>query len=56
MTEQKKTNELSSAEGLLPAPVFTYIAIGTGSRVAHIPGQIALAPVFSVTGEGDLRQ
>lgn len=46
--------ELVSPPELHPAPGFSHIAIASGSRVAYIAGQTALAPDFSVIGEGDL--
>lgn len=56
MTDSNVTRQLTNPEGLHPAPGFSHIAIGTGSRVAYIAGQTALAPDFSVIGEGDLHQ
>ena len=55
MTKPHITRQLESPSGIHPAPGFNHIAIGTGSRVAYIAGQTALAPDFSVIGEGDLR-
>jgi len=56
MTEQHMPRQLINPDGLHPAPGFSHIAIGTGSRVAYIAGQTALAPDFSVIGADDLRQ
>ncbi len=56
MTEARPARHLESPTTIHPAPGFSHIAIGTGSRVAYISGQVALAPDFSVIGGDDLRQ
>lgn len=45
---------LKNPEKLHPAPGFSHIAIASGSTWVHFAGQVALAPDFSVIGEGDL--
>lgn len=55
MTDPSGTRELHNPPALHPAPGFSHVAIGTGSRTAYIAGQIALAPDFSIIGENDLR-
>jgi enamine deaminase RidA (YjgF/YER057c/UK114 family) len=46
--------ELINPTELHPAPGFSHIALAKGSRLAFIAGQVALAPDFSMIGEGDL--
>lgn len=46
--------ELLNPSELHPAPGFSHIAIANGSRLIFIAGQVALAPDFSIIGEGDL--
>ncbi len=48
------TRELISPPELHPSPGFSHVAVATGSRFAFIAGQVALAPDFSVIGDGDL--
>lgn len=54
MTSPVDRQLLSPAE-LHPAPGFSHATIVTGTRVAYLAGQVALAPDFSVIGDGDLR-
>src|SRR5581483_7824107 len=46
--------ELINPSELHPAPGFSHIALAKGTRLAFIAGQVALAPDFSMIGEGDL--
>jgi len=39
---------------LFPPPGFSHVAVATGQRLVFVAGQVALAPDFSVIGEGDL--
>ena len=47
--------QLLSPPELHPAPGFSHATIATGTRVAYLAGQVALAPDFSVVGGEDLR-
>lgn len=47
--------QLLNPDGIHPAPGFSHIASVEGNRLAFFAGQVALAPDFSVIGEGDLR-
>lgn len=55
MTEPAK-RQLINPPQLHPAPGFSHIAISEAGRVAHISGQLALAPDFSIIGPGDLAE
>ena len=39
---------------LFPPPGFSHVAVAAGQRLVFVAGQVALAPDFSVIGEGDL--
>jgi enamine deaminase RidA (YjgF/YER057c/UK114 family) len=39
---------------LFPPPGFSHIAVASGQRLVFVAGQTAIAPDFSVIGEGDL--
>jgi enamine deaminase RidA (YjgF/YER057c/UK114 family) len=46
--------QLINPSELHPAPGFSHVAVGTGSRVVCFAGQVALAPDFSILGGDDL--
>lgn len=46
--------ELVNPPDLHPAPGFSHVAIATGTRQVCFAGQLALAPDFTVIGDGDL--
>lgn len=48
------TRESINPPDLHPAPGFSHITVASGSRIAYIAGQIALAPDFSIVGGEDL--
>jgi enamine deaminase RidA (YjgF/YER057c/UK114 family) len=48
--------ELISPPEIHPAPGFSHIAIGRGQKLVCFAGQVALAPDFSLIGEGDLAE
>ncbi|MGN6871922.1 MAG: RidA family protein [Solirubrobacteraceae bacterium] len=39
---------------LFPPPGFSHVAVASGQRFVFVAGQTAIAPDFSVIGEGDL--
>ena len=39
---------------LFPPPGFSHVAVASGQRLVFVAGQTAIAPDFSVVGEGDL--
>jgi enamine deaminase RidA (YjgF/YER057c/UK114 family) len=39
---------------LFPPPGFSHVAVALGQRLVFVAGQTAIAPDFSVAGEGDL--
>jgi enamine deaminase RidA (YjgF/YER057c/UK114 family) len=39
---------------LFAPPGFSHVAVAAGQRLVFVAGQVALAPDFSVIGEGDL--
>ena len=47
--------ELLNPSALHPAPGFSHIAVGTGSRMIFFAGQVALDQQFGIIGDGDLR-
>jgi enamine deaminase RidA (YjgF/YER057c/UK114 family) len=46
--------ELVNPPDLHPAPGFSHVAIASGTKAVHFAGQVAIAPDFSLIGEGDL--
>jgi enamine deaminase RidA (YjgF/YER057c/UK114 family) len=39
---------------LFPPPGFSHVAVASGQRLVFVAGQTAIAPDFTVIGEGDL--
>lgn len=50
-----ETRELLSPTELHPTPGFSHVTVAPAGRTVYVAGQTALAPDFSVIGEGDLR-
>ena len=46
--------ELINPPELFPPPGFSHVAVAAGQRLVFVAGQTAIAPDFSVIGEGDL--
>jgi enamine deaminase RidA (YjgF/YER057c/UK114 family) len=46
--------EILNPSELQPARGFSHVAIGRGSRVVHVAGQVPVEPDFTLVGEGDL--
>lgn len=46
--------EIVNPPGIHPPPGYSHIAKATGSRLAFVAGQAAIAPDFALVGVGDL--
>lgn len=46
---------LLDPDALHEAPGFSHVAVGEGSRLVYVAGQVALGKDFEVVGAGDLR-
>ena len=46
--------ELSNPPDLHPAPGFSHVAVGTGTALVHLAGQVALDREFGIVGGDDL--
>lgn len=55
MTNESGNRQLINPAALHPTPGFSHIAVGTGTKIAMISGQMSLDSDFTPVGLGDLK-